>query len=333
MSYLVFGGLGWLLLLVTLGDVVTTTLIFNSRGGLLTRYVAKALWRTAGHALRGGSAAKYVGPLILGLTVAVWLLLTWVAWLLIFYGAQDAVLSAESGQPAGLVARLYFAGFSLFTLGVGDYVPKEGVWQVLTAVSSAIGFAIITLSITFVLPVVQSVTERRALANQVNGWGDTPEQVLVRHWNGSDFGPLETRLLNLSSTLTLLEQRHYTYPVLHHYVESERTVSAVVAVAKLSETLLLLRRVEATARPSEVVMEDLQKVIDRYLAAVRRVHSLPKVSEPPRPDISSVGACGIPLAGSSQAEEDADRRQTLKAVTMLNGWSWDDVATIRDKTR
>lgn len=40
---------------------------------------------------------------------------------------------------ASVPARIYCAGFVVFTLGVGDFVAATGTWQVVTALASVVG--------------------------------------------------------------------------------------------------------------------------------------------------------------------------------------------------
>lgn len=326
---LVLAAAGVVLLVTTMLDVVRTIFVFTPAGGPLTRRMAQGAWRLLSPPRRG-RGALYIGPFILLATVTVWLLLTWLAWVLVFYGESGSVVNSQTGEPAPFWARVYFAGFGVFTLGVGDYVPEGAPWQLLTVASAALGFCVITLSITFVLPVVQSVTERRALASRINHMGATPAALLTRHWDGQGFGSLESRLGDLVSDLALLEQRHKTYPILHYFAEDEPQVAAVVALPRLDEALSLLSLVVPGTRPDEALVADIRSIIGDYLDTVAEIHDDFSASAPPSPDLSPVRSAGIPLAAgaasATQAGRDTERRRRLNALVIGHGWDWRQVA-------
>ena len=52
------------------------------------------------------------------------------------------------------------AGFTAFTLGVGDYIPNGQPWEVLTAIAVVSGLGLTTLAIIYLVPVVSAVTAR-----------------------------------------------------------------------------------------------------------------------------------------------------------------------------
>lgn len=57
--------------------------------------------------------------------------------------------STATGNPAGTVERLYFTGYTVFTLGNGDFRPGAGTWQLATVAATGTGLVLITLAITY----------------------------------------------------------------------------------------------------------------------------------------------------------------------------------------
>lgn len=55
-----------------------------------------------------------------------------------------AVRDAANGEPAGLVDRLYFTGYTVFTLGNGDFKPGSGIWQIATGAAAGTGLFLVT---------------------------------------------------------------------------------------------------------------------------------------------------------------------------------------------
>ena len=197
-------GLGSSILVLTLFDLVKTTLVSSPYGGPLTARVAQVV-RFVFVRLAGNRRHTFVGPGVLLAMLLTWLLFSWLAWTLLFSAVQGSVVEAQSGRPANLVARIYFVGYSLFTLGIGDYRPKGAFWQFATVLCAAQGFAVITLSITYIVPIVSAVTQKRQLAVLISYLGANPETIVTRAWNGRGFGWLEPQLMGLLPRLTELQ--------------------------------------------------------------------------------------------------------------------------------
>ena len=123
---LLLGSLGALLILFDLIDVIQSTLSVRG-GGFLSSRLGGALWgvfvrlhrhRPAHHVL------AYAGPTLLVVTLSFWTALNWLGWTLVFLSDPDSVVSASNGEPGDIAAQFYFVGYSLITLGIGDYRPQ-----------------------------------------------------------------------------------------------------------------------------------------------------------------------------------------------------------------
>ena len=66
------------------------------------------------------SACAQAGVTILLVSIALWLILTWLGWSLVFAASANAVVDATTAAPATIGQRVYFAGYTLLTLGNGD---------------------------------------------------------------------------------------------------------------------------------------------------------------------------------------------------------------------
>ncbi len=146
-------------------------------------------------------------------TVATWFLVLWLGWLIVFSSSPQAVLEGSSGDPAPFWSRVYFTGYTLSTLGVGDYLAGTPFFQVLAAFASLSSFFLITLIISFFVPMVQGEMQRRRLALYLHHLGDTPETLLKRIWREEERSvPI---LSTLAPMLVTLEHTHRRYPALH----------------------------------------------------------------------------------------------------------------------
>ncbi len=336
MPGLILGALGLAIILFVVSDVLRTTLLLEGGGPLTTR-LSNSLWgialRVHGH--RRHSRASHrrlsaVGVAILLTTVSVWIALIWAGWTMVFSISPEAVVETSTGRPADLVARLYFTGYTLITLGMGDFRPGPGVWQIATALAAANGFFLITLAIAFVLPLISAVVQKRQTAAYIASLGSTPNEILLNAWDGESFGRLADHLTNLALPLTLLGQNHLAYPVLHCFHSATRETALAPGVAALDEALILLQHaVDPAHRPGPAALRPLQEAIRTVLKTLESGYLRPDLETPPLPALAPLRAAGVrttdPVAFRAAVDALGPRRRLLLGLVRRAGWSWDDV--------
>ena len=213
--------LGALLVLAAFTDAVVTTLAAGRGGGPLTSRIDRwvlTLLRAVG-ASRSTAVRPYAGMLVLLATVLLWVALLWTGWTLVFSSSDGAVVSSDDGSPASVAGRVYYAGFVVFTLGVGDLAPGGGAWQVLTALATFLGLFLITLSITYLVSVVSAAVSRRALARTVSVSGSTGVDIVRLHRSGDGLSEhFDSLTTSLCSQVLSTTQQHLAYPVLHSFL-------------------------------------------------------------------------------------------------------------------
>ncbi|RBY93582.1 hypothetical protein DQ237_17525 [Blastococcus sp. TF02-8] len=324
-------GLGVLLVLAVLVDVLATTLTLGEGAGPITRRVLRVLWRRSLRLRPRGSRSVLladVGPALLVLTVLLWVAATWIGWWLVFLGS-GAVENAGTGAAAGAGDVFYYAGYAVFTLGVGDFVADSPGWRILTAAASFGGLVLVTLAITYLLSVVSAVVSRRALAAQIHALGATAGEVVAGAWTGGRFGPaFVQQLLGLSGPLATVAQQHFAYPVLHYFRSRAPEESAPVAIAVLDDALLLLEAaVEPSVAPDPLAVRQVRRLVARYVQTVSGT-SAPGQGErpPPSPSVAPLRAVGIPLGPPARLDDrlvaEAGRRSDLQWLVHGAGWSW-----------
>lgn len=114
-----------ILLLITI-DMLQSTLGYGN--GPLVDRVSGALSRLmayVGCQFDSRRVLASVGFIYIATSFLIWISLLWIGWLLVFCGSETAVVEAATGQPADLASRVYFAGYTISTLGVGDYLPAR----------------------------------------------------------------------------------------------------------------------------------------------------------------------------------------------------------------
>jgi Ion channel len=325
---IVLGILGAVLVLAVNFDVLWTTLRMAGAGPL-TSWVTNLLWRLALKATPSHRALSATGFLIVLLTVGLWIGLVWLGWILVLGIDPGAVVDSRSGQPADLWARVYYAGFTLITLGNGDYVPNGRVWQVLSPVAAANGFFLVTLVITYLVPLMSAALQRRQLAVHIATLGKTPQEFLLRAWDGRSFGRLADHLIGLTFPIMGLGEGHLAYPVLHCFHSSERESAMAPNIVVLDEVLTLIEGIAPEQQPDRVAIYPLRGAIDLLLATLADAHLEPEKHPPPLPDLRTLRAAGIPTVDDEtfrcSLEAATDRRRLLFGLVEKEGWHWDDV--------
>ncbi|WP_435746437.1 ion channel [Nocardioides sp. SYSU DS0663] len=321
---------GALLLVAVLGDALVTTLATSAGAGPLTSLVLGGLWRGMLKLHRqdqGSSFLTAAGPIVLICTVLTWVGILWAGWTLVFLGS-DAIVDASSKRPADVADVVYYAGFTVFTLGTGDFVATTPVWRIATAVASFCGLFLVTLAITYLLSVLSAVVARRALAVQIHGLGSSPAGIVAQGWTGEGFGSMfQQQLVSLGASVAVSAEQHLAYPVLHYFHSSSRQLAAPVAIAHLDDALTILHEAIAPAqRPERSAVVPLRSSVARYLSTASDTAWVPDADPPPAPDVGELTAAGVPILDGARTGEvfrrHDERRASLHRLVLSDGWSW-----------
>lgn len=322
---------GVALVVLALADTILTAIRVDHRGGPVTRYVSGVMWR----AFHGGGERRRSGPptitgvIITMAIVGIWILLAMAGWYLVYSADPNAIVGSTSGEPADAWARLYTVGYTLSTLGLGDFVPQGAPWQVVTAVASGYGFGMATLVITYLAGVAAAVTAKRQLARTIRGLGRSPQEIVRRAWDGEHFRVLQEHLLSIVPALHGVAEQHRAYPLISYFKSSERDAADVPAVALLHDTLAILDAADDDVRMPPLVIAPAYEAIDAYLAALPGTDADPdELDAPPWPDVEDLREQGVPVSpfeDLDESEEALRRRRRLGAVMHHQGWGWRDV--------
>lgn len=226
--------LGVLLFLFTAMDITKTTLSTRG-GGLLTNAVARSVracfFVAAGR--RGESRLlEYSGQCVLLAVLASWILALWASLFLVLASSPGSVISSNTRMPADLWETLYYAGFTLSTLGVGDYVAAGDGWRVLSSAAAFCGLTFITAAITYIVPVLSAVNLQNQLGLLINSLGRSPQELLINSWNGADFSGFYDNADKLRELLVQHTLNHRAYPVIHcfHNCDAQRSVVPALVI-------------------------------------------------------------------------------------------------------
>ena len=315
--------LGFVLLGVVSYDALSTTLVASSPSGPLTERLGRGWWWLVRHLARGPHSLvlRWTGPLMMVFTVALWLLMLWAGWALIFAADPDSVLDATTRAPADGWSKVYFAAFSTFTLGVGDFVPSGAPWQVATSLATISGLALTTTAVTYFLPVVIAVTARRTQASSIARFGDTPQQIVIAGWHDGSFRFLASELNRLTAQILRTAERQLSYPILNYFHSEQREKDFRVQLRALDEAVTLLAHaVQPSYRPHPMVIDGV-----RHASRQITRHISPSGAQTVDPiDLTPLREAGVPTVDDASFTRDVasvtDHRRRVAAYSRESLW-------------
>ncbi|WP_290812243.1 potassium channel family protein [Halovivax sp.] len=321
--------LGTVVLVVIVADIIWTTLWVDGGSGPLSGRLTTGVWRglrvVSGDDTRALSIA---GPLILVLTLAMWVAGLWAGWTLLFAGDRTAIVSTHTGEPADWTGRLYYVAYTMFTNGNGDYTPTAGSWELASSLTTATGMAFVTLGVSYVLTVLGAVSEKRSFASSVTGLGERSEAFVRAGWTERDeFDGLDLPLDTLSSQLDLLADQHEAYPILHYYHSEQPDRASAVAVPILDEALTVARHGVAEGEgPNDTLVENARSSVQSYLQTLESGFIEPADEVPPPPELDRLREEGLETVSDEEfgraLADLQERRRELLGVVRADAWQW-----------
>ncbi|WP_018479987.1 potassium channel family protein [Pontibacter roseus] len=313
---------GLLIILVTVADLAFTTLS-SSGAGYFTNLITNTIWRV-GLGMAGNDGSKKflekAGIVTIGCVIAFWFLSIWLGSALIFCFSESSVVYGQTGRLTTAAEKFYYSGFTLSTLGVGDYVANGDGWRIFTVVLSLTGFMLITTAITYMLPVLSADVEKKRISTFVNSMGSSPQEILINHWQNGEFKGLESHALQLADHLIMHSQQLLAYPVLYSFHNSDLEKSVAVSIGKLDEALtILLVHIPEAHRPKGRAIITLRRAITHYLVTQKNYFlnmQEEELNEIQMPDLQELEAQGIPLLEIGE-EVKQQQRKLLKRKSYM----------------
>jgi hypothetical protein len=327
---LLFAGIFLLIFITT--DFLATVFLQKGAGYLtrtITSFVAgifKLLSRNNGE----NKILEYKVLVIIVMMILSWLFFTWLGVTMIFSSDPSSIVKSPSGDPTTFFEKMYFAGYTLSTMGLGDYMPNGTRWQLFTTMASASGFVILTISITYIVPVINNITEKKILSLRITSLGKSVYEILKIGYDGESFKPLDNPFFSLAEMILRFTKNHAAYPILHHLHTVNKDENAVIKLALLNEVcFVLLHHIPVQKQVSQLALAQVNNALEVFTASVRNKN----LSEepPPQPDIDRlekqlgfefIRAHADDPVENSQA---AKRRIFFKGLLEDDGFTWEEV--------
>ena len=309
---------------LALADVFYTVLFPGSGRGPVRRPLARALrWtfrrtRRLPPGLRKRTLA-YAGPTEVTATLLSWFVLLLVGWAAIYLPALGgAVTAAQGPTDRSWWTALYFSGYNLTTLGLGDLVATSPGYRLLVVGEAATGFMTFTMAISYFVSVYGTLTGRNAFAlalHERSGGTGRGAAIVRALWQE---GPVAAAvdLAAMASDLRGVVQTHSSYPVLRsfHYQREYDALPRILLTCW--ETVTLLRtsvdgchhdRPELSGSAVAEIEASATTLTERLSGpAVRRSEPEPERREAwcrhHAEMLAELAAAGVPVRGDSVEE-------------------------------
>jgi hypothetical protein len=264
---------------------------------------------------------------MLMLLLSIWCGLTWLSWTLIFSSSPQAVLEVPSHHEASPLYRAVFVGQTLSTLGSLDVKAQGPYWQLLSSLCALNGFFLLTLTVTYLLPLFEAAAEKRRTALMISSLGRTPAELLRDKYHEPLF---HEELAHIAEALLQQSVNHRAYPVLHLFHASRPKMSLTLQIAMLDEAVTML---ECGATPQyrlpRSVYEPLRGAVREFLLTVSHMYKVKSKESPPERPLEELALLlpeVLDARGYSQRVEGyGERRRALKAMLEGHGWDWGHV--------
>lgn len=324
---------GAMLIVVALYDFYTTTMTLQG-GGPISRNLPHWLWVSCLRAQRvvgRGQLLSAAGPVIMLMMILVWFGLCWLGWWMIFCGNEALIVNAQTQAPADWVERLYYAGYTLTTVGYGDFMAATPAARIASIVAGFNGLFLVTMAITYSIPVLSATAERRQLSLLINMLGQSTEDMVNKNYGEGSFSFLAAQLQQLTGQIAGVSQQQLAYPVLHYFHDTRAANALPLNIARLREAVtVILFAFPHLPHATRAQLETTQRVIDHFLENVK-----PAFASKNRNGAVPVGPAYARIfvlknSARKPGEIDAFVRAQLRRKLLLDyiesdGWSWDDV--------
>jgi hypothetical protein len=328
----IFLALGGLLYIAVVTDIFRTTLSMHG-GGWFTSPFSHGVWllflKLSGSNGRS-RLLEQVGFLLLILILVLWIVGLWASFFLLLLSQSDSVVSSSTKVPADAWEKFYYAGFTVSTLGIGDYIPSTNEWSVVTDIYAFTGLALVTMSITYFVPVLSGVTQKRNLGIMISSFGQSPQEMVLNSWDGKSFNRMIAQASSIANMLVMHSQNHKAYPVIHYFHSHKAKNTVIIGITTLYEALLILRYyVKEEIRPDQNDLSPLHTALENYLEVISEVSTVSKKgSAPDLPDMTKLEEKGMinpALKDQSIKEEVQHQRTLLASLVEQDGWNWKEI--------
>lgn len=253
---LVYTIVGALLILLSVYDIFRT-LFLPSGKGLISKWMARAVWSGARKTASGGPGLlSFAGPLSFIASVLSWGALLIVGFTLIYWPRMPGGFSYSPGlipeQNDSFLDAFYLSIVTVGTLGFGDIAPEQPWLRLIVPLQALIGFLLWTAAISWLLSIYPDLGRRQVFARSVSllTSAETTTGIEITEIDNTDVTVQE--LATLTSGLVAIRGDLLQFPITYYFHEGEQE-SALPVV--MPQVLNVAQRASAADRPAEVRLQ------------------------------------------------------------------------------
>jgi Ion channel len=215
----------------------------------------------------------YYGPLSLLILLGIWAIGMVFGFALLQW-ATPARFAGDLGMSEFTTA-LYFSGTTLFTLGLGDVHPLNGLGRFLSVAEGGTGFGFLALVIGYLPVIYQSFSERETNISLLDARAGSPPsaaELLSRYAHNRALKELEPLLHEWEHWAAELLESHISYPVLAYFRSQHDNQSWLGSLTTILDATTLLmvgvegapiRQAQLTFAMARHAVVDLSQVLQQ----------------------------------------------------------------------
>jgi hypothetical protein len=238
------------LIILALFDIYLSVLFPRFGSSVLSFFLAKQIWsifRTIVHVFprQRDRLLMHSGAVVIITVIVVWILLlisgfALIIWVDLGWGVQDS----QDQTPTDFWTALYFSGYVFTTLGIGDLVPESDSYRMLVLWESALGFAMFTLTITYILAIYAALSQRNAFGLSLHHRSDdtaSAVELLIRLLPDDNINNAQQDIASIADNVILLLEGQHSYPVLIYFRFSQKYYSLCRVMFLSMDTVSLIK--------------------------------------------------------------------------------------------
>lgn len=220
-------------------DVFVTVFSPHGRGGPVNWRQNRALWalfRATGRRRDGSARDRWLSlaaPLMVVITLAVWVLWLVGSFALLYYPWIDSFLVSPGSLGAPWVEALYYSGCIAATLGLEDVIALTATLRLLSVLEAFGGFALLSIAITYFLAFYRELISMQSLASDISGLFSAGEEHVLEFTQQEGYEALARWCEQLSGSLSKILLAHFQYPVLHYFRPRKRPRALPVQIGSM----------------------------------------------------------------------------------------------------
>jgi len=325
----IFIVIGIVLYIVIAIDIIQTTLSMQG-GGWITSRASHLFWRF--FLLLSGRNGKsrilgHAGYLLLIAIVFSWVISLWASFTLVLYGMPGAIVESSTKIPAGFWELVYYSGFSLSTLGMGDYIATTSLVKLITSFYSFTGLILLTMSVTYFVPVLDAVIVQRKLGVKLRSLGESPQTIILNAWDGESFERFINKVEGISDLILKYTQQHRAYPVVHYFHNTDPDTAVILQLARLYEALQILRyQLPQEISPAAEDLKPLVVAFHNYFKVITEVTRIDvEKEEPGCANITWLKESKLIASNANSIDftkGEINQRKFFSSLVLNDGWNW-----------